>query len=141
MHQYGRRIITNHYRKDQLISTTTQIDFYQFDSQRTLFVDYQFKKGDSYQVYCSYDTSSQTKDVEFGGGSYDEMCMNFIFYYPALLDPVTKSLTKYCGSFMEGSICGEGPGQDTLNFDEPNPITLISLDSLNKSKVLFGSCT
>jgi dopamine beta-monooxygenase len=84
MHQAGRRIITNHYRGDKLLSTTTQVDFYQFDNQQIITVDYVFKKGDTYHVYCIYDTTSVKKDIEFGGGSYDEMCMNFVYYYPAL---------------------------------------------------------
>ncbi len=57
--------------------------------------------GDSFRTYCNY--GNMGKNSSFGFGSYNEMCMVFIFYYPqqSYLDMVPWA----CGVNIEFPPC------------------------------------
>lgn len=57
--------------------------------------------GDSFHTTCVYDTGDR-EDVKFGSGSDDEMCINFVLYYPAT--PHLASTGHRCGAGVCGSI-------------------------------------
>jgi len=57
-----------------------------------------------------YDTSESTGDVDFGSASDEEMCQDFIYYYPRLFsgqaEDGTDQFFNFCGYFGGSSICG-----------------------------------
>lgn len=64
--------------------------------------------------------------------------MNFIFYYPALIDTTTNLKTRFCGFLMGGSICGAEVGMTTVNMFDANPETQITLESVQMLDIPFG---
>jgi hypothetical protein len=121
MHTTGSRLITNQYRDGKLLQTAVRADFYQFNNQISTPVNYTIKKGDSMETYCVYDTTKRTKETMFGHGSNDEMCMDFLFYYPKAVDSKGEEIFA-CGGVTlfngaaKGTICGSN-----FNAGESNP--------------------
>ena len=80
-----------------------------FDAQRDYPLELSLRNGDRVRTTCVYDNET-TRDVSFGPGSDDEMCFNFVTYYPrcslhctsgdALIDALTTS--------QEGDCAGHG---------------------------------
>ncbi len=120
-------MFTNQYRDGKLLQTTLRTDFYQFNNQLTSPVNYIIKKGDSLETYCIYDTTKRTTETIFGHGSNDEMCMDFLFYYPKAIDSKGEEIVP-CGGITlfngaaNGTICG-----NTVRLDQPNPSLMIPL--------------
>jgi hypothetical protein len=94
-------------------------------------VHYSIKRGDRLHVHCVYDTSKRTNTTRFGMkkfffivfhqknnffctllglGSEDEMCMDFIYYYP-LMETANQMPFSLCGSLtmsdFNGTVCGD----------------------------------
>lgn len=90
MHQLGRRITAQIQPTpggDPLVVADQTWDF----SDQGLYpVEGSAKAGDQVQVTCHWDNPGD-KDVGFGLGTHDEMCVNVLYYYPA-----TKR-SAYCG--------------------------------------------
>ncbi|CAM9889421.1 unnamed protein product [Choristocarpus tenellus] len=98
MHDAGRRMETRQYRNDVIIRTS-KVEYYNFEqrgSYRTRSVDETIRKGDRFETDCYYDSEGDTK--MFGLGSENEMCIDFIFFYPA-----QDFFLGYCGY---GFLCG-----------------------------------
>ena len=68
-----------------------------FGFQNTVEVNYTISKGDSLSTHCVYDTSKSKEKVTFGLESEQEMCMDFVFYYP-------KENTGLACGFIKGGI-------------------------------------
>lgn len=103
MHEIGTRMFTNHYRDGVLLSKRHVVDYFDFDFQRMNDVAYKAKRGDSFITKCFY---SQTPDRlvngtqrHFGLGSRDEMCIDFMYYYPKI-----TSVPNYCGYQIFGDL-------------------------------------
>lgn len=54
---------------------------------------YKVRAGDTFRTTCFYKSD---QDIPFGNGSLDEMCIDFVYYYP-------KVLPSHCGASGEGS--------------------------------------
>ncbi|XP_030261454.1 DBH-like monooxygenase protein 2 homolog [Sparus aurata] len=86
-HLAGRKVRVGHYT-----SNGTQIDFlgldenYHFDLQQmtNMGVIKTIKQGDEILVECTYSTASRTGVTKMGLGTTDEMCLVFLYYYPAI---------------------------------------------------------
>jgi len=93
MHAVGREQWSEHYFNDTgEWVTTNRIDFWDFNFQRfmpPLHGPYTFKKGEGMRVTCIYETGSNP--VKWGPGSTDEMCINYLVYYPRV-----PQLDKMC---------------------------------------------
>lgn len=91
-----------------LLRTTNRVDFFRFSFQQYTYVNYTIKPGDRINTHCHYDSSQRTEPTEFDDGSEDEMCMEFITYYPALY--IEGKAYSMCGyvHYMgaEASLCG-----------------------------------
>lgn len=84
-HQRGRRLWTVLLRNGTFISTVGNNQAYDFNLQKIVplkpFVT--LLPGDKLVTYCIYDTSKDTKNVLTGETTDDEMCINFLAFYPA----------------------------------------------------------
>lgn len=81
MHEKGKRMTSDVIRDGNVIhrAVTDYWDFEQSGLNLVRQEPYAVKPGDSFAVTCYYDSDENTV---FGKGSQDEMCMNFIWYYP-----------------------------------------------------------
>ncbi len=83
----GTGIWSNQYRGTNSL-TSLGVNFkYDFNFQS--FITYPskteyrvLKKGDSIMTTCVYDTTLRSSITRGGEGSQDEMCLNFLLYYP-----------------------------------------------------------
>jgi dopamine beta-monooxygenase len=101
MHQYGRSMVTEHYRCGNKIGEIGHISEYEFDNQQsyTLNPPVKILPGDALVTTCKYDTSNADVDVKGGEQSSDEMCMNFISVYPHPGTEDIPSLMTACLTF------------------------------------------
>ncbi|XP_070190209.1 peptidyl-glycine alpha-amidating monooxygenase A-like [Littorina saxatilis] len=75
---------------------------YSYDSPKTHTFDTPIvmKPGDELQTLCTFQSRSRDTTTMFGEGSYDEMCINFMTYFPA------ENLTnKMCSQWKDVDIC------------------------------------
>jgi Copper type II ascorbate-dependent monooxygenase, C-terminal domain len=106
MHETGSRMWTGLYRNNRLVREVGRVDFYDFNFQTQLLFEKPFEilPGDRLNTHCIFDTTGRTTDTEFGAGSQDEMCIDFLMYYPKVDN------AQACG-FIDGARLGK-PGQD-----------------------------
>jgi hypothetical protein len=85
-HQRGRRIWTDVIRNGVRVATVGNNQNYDFNLQKvqTLTPSVVMKKGDAFNTFCSFDTTADAVTVTFGESTANEMCFNFIAYYPLL---------------------------------------------------------
>lgn len=85
MHNYGQTIVSDHYGSNgQKVRTLNRIDFWDNGFQQfTPIGPYTVSAGDSIQTHCVFNTAQQSTTVQFGSSTEQEMCMEFIMYYPA----------------------------------------------------------
>eukprot|EP01120_Amphizonella_sp_Union-15-10_P009128 TRINITY_DN3399_c0_g1_i1.p1 TRINITY_DN3399_c0_g1~~TRINITY_DN3399_c0_g1_i1.p1 ORF type:complete len:615 (-),score=52.27 TRINITY_DN3399_c0_g1_i1:93-1937(-) len=85
-HKRGRKIWTELYRNGHYLRDFARNDQYNYNSQ---VIDQDFSPikllpGDTLKTTCTYNSIGVNNTVSGGPGTDDEMCMNFIFYYPIL---------------------------------------------------------
>ncbi|CAM9815198.1 unnamed protein product, partial [Ectocarpus fasciculatus] len=126
MHENGQRMETRQYRTDsdgneQLIDAT-EVEYFSFLQAGGLVTAHNgsdiIQKGDRFETICYYDTSLSSVDsanVTFGEGSEQEMCMDFLYYYPAQVIPEGG----YCGGLgtCGGSFLGITALEDDTDFN------------------------
>eukprot|EP00039_Didymoeca_costata_P020213 m.340476 g.340476 ORF g.340476 m.340476 type:complete len:901 (-) comp19325_c0_seq1:91-2793(-) len=88
MHKKGVMMETLHYRGDNLLNTA-KIEFYDYATQGSLYTNTTALPGDSFVTRCYYKTDGS---VQMGLASSQEMCIDFVSYYPR-----QASLGGYCG--------------------------------------------
>jgi dopamine beta-monooxygenase len=108
MHEKGKRMTSEVIRDGKVIhrAVTDYWDFEQSGLNLVRQEPYTVKRGDSFSVTCYYDSNENTV---FGLGSQDEMCMNFIWYYPkipnfAVCGPGVPWYLSCNGSFEQKSL-------------------------------------
>lgn len=117
-HQRGRRIWTQVVRNGKIIGTVGNNQNYDFNLQKmfTLSPTVTMLPGDSYITYCSFDTSSDTTTVSWGETTDQEMCFNFLAFYPI----GSSQPTTYCGvSDNSPNASSPGPTSCALLPDDP----------------------
>ncbi|CAM9963515.1 unnamed protein product, partial [Ascophyllum nodosum] len=93
MHENGQRMITRQYRQnesgDEVLVHTAEVEYYSFLQAGGHVVKVNdstiIQKGDRFETRCHYDTelsSISPNTVQFGYGSENEMCIDYVFYYP-----------------------------------------------------------
>jgi Copper type II ascorbate-dependent monooxygenase, C-terminal domain len=94
MHQLGKRISAVVQPSAQGAAVQTLADqTWGFADQKLYPAQGSAAAGDSVSVTCRYDNPGETP-VYFGLSTHDEMCINVLYYYPAM-DPAKPS--TYCG--------------------------------------------
>ncbi|XP_068433572.1 DBH-like monooxygenase protein 2 homolog [Clinocottus analis] len=85
-HLAGRKIRVGHYRNGQQIDFLALNEQYNFEIQQfaSLGSIKNIKPGDEIAVECTYNTIDRTNVTRMGLSTTDEMCLAFLFYYPAI---------------------------------------------------------
>eukprot|EP00455_Lapot_gusevi_P017063 TRINITY_DN189_c0_g1_i14.p1 TRINITY_DN189_c0_g1~~TRINITY_DN189_c0_g1_i14.p1 ORF type:complete len:543 (-),score=176.56 TRINITY_DN189_c0_g1_i14:164-1792(-) len=139
MHSVGNQIWTTQSRGNQLLGTRNRIDYWDFGFQNTVPVNYVIQPGDRLNVHCIYDRRTATANVTFGPSSVEEMCMDFIWYYPRV--PSLYFCGQYRSNGQPCELCGQSPLASALNCAIGNPE---ALDGTNSTKTfgvaVTGSC-
>ena len=108
MHQTGTRLSTAFFAKNGTLRRNITTEYFDFHHQRGMgMVPLQLKQGDVFRTSCSYDTSAQSSPVVWGIGSQNEMCIDFLYYYPAQ----TNIHPYYCGLGACGTLTYSGQPQ------------------------------
>ncbi|KAK3516685.1 hypothetical protein QTP70_022190 [Hemibagrus guttatus] len=85
-HQAGRKVRVGQFRDGEQIDVLVQNEHYNFDFQQltNLGRTKTVKLGDKLVVECTYDTYNRSGLTWGGLGTNNEMCLAFLYYYPAL---------------------------------------------------------
>ncbi|XP_051954255.1 DBH-like monooxygenase protein 2 homolog [Xyrauchen texanus] len=85
-HLAGRKVRVGHFRAGKQIDFLALDENYDFEYQEVtnLGKTKTVKLGDKLLVECTYHTANRTKLTWGGLSTSDEMCLAFLFYYPAL---------------------------------------------------------
>ncbi|XP_015227900.1 PREDICTED: DBH-like monooxygenase protein 2 homolog [Cyprinodon variegatus] len=85
-HLAGRKVRVGHFRNGKQIDFLGVNENYDFDMQEIVNLGSikTVKPGDEIIVECTYNTEDRTKDTLMGLSTTDEMCLAFLFYYPAV---------------------------------------------------------
>ena len=116
MHMHGQAMSLTVYDGDSDNATrfSMGLEYYSAHAQRNRHFEppLQVHKGDRMVVSCTYQSRG---NVTFGAGSEEEMCIWFLYYWPAVSSLVGG---KYCGI---GGLCGtmlSGPTNATTPTNE-----------------------
>jgi hypothetical protein len=141
MHQHGKRMWTSHWRAGQRLADINRVDFYSYHLQQLTRTNVVIKKGDVLNTHCMFDTTGYTSPVIFGTSTADEMCMNFLSYYPRLYFPTNVNRTaNMCGfTGATSTICGDAGGF-FLNGANPSQTDPVSDRTVNYGQYKPG-CT
>ncbi|KAI7800157.1 DBH-like monooxygenase protein 2 homolog [Triplophysa rosa] len=85
-HLAGRKVRVGHFRGGKQIDLLAVDENYNFEYQgvTNLGKTKTVKLGDKLLVECTYNTATRTKLTWGGLSTTDEMCLAFLFYYPAM---------------------------------------------------------
>jgi len=87
MHGTGRNMSTRHIRDGRELQPLGAVNYfdYKFQTNADLSTGPRLLlPGDELITTCTYDSRSRTNTTRFGPGTIDEMCFNFLLYYPAM---------------------------------------------------------
>ena len=137
MHHYGKKMYTEKYAATypptaaggaNLGVVGSRIDYWDNGFQQAIVAPYTVSPGDTLQTHCWFSTRHVTTQVTFGTPTSSEMCMDFLFYYPAQFRGFDAS-----GNSERFAMCG-------LFTASQNPATLCgSLDQANSGFLLSGN--
>ncbi|CAM9217380.1 unnamed protein product, partial [Hapterophycus canaliculatus] len=125
MHENGQTMRTRQYRTDssgnELLLHTAEVEYYSFlqagGFSYTVNNSLSIRKGDRFETDCFYDTaysSVGSSNVTFGLGSEQEMCLDYVYYYPDQKMPDSGSCgLMYCGGSKIGA--AELPSDSDFN--------------------------
>jgi len=117
-HQRGRRLWTVLMRNGTFVTTIGNNQAYDFNLQKTVSLTPHVKvyPGDQLFTYCVWDTSKDTQNVTYGEKTENEMCINFLAFYPAYTN--TSHIT--CGvNTNPYQATNPGPNSCVLLPDNP----------------------
>jgi len=81
-HELGTRLWTDVERGGQQMGDLSRDDPFSFDTQQFVLADFDIMPGDELRTHCVYDSSDRTEPTQGGEDSNEEMCLNFMMYYP-----------------------------------------------------------
>ncbi|XP_019633120.1 PREDICTED: DBH-like monooxygenase protein 1 homolog [Branchiostoma belcheri] len=82
----GRSIRDRHYRNGKELKPINGNDAYDFNYQQTTYLKPYVKllPGDALVLECGYETKGRHNMTYGGRGTWEEMCMDFLLYYPKI---------------------------------------------------------
>ncbi|XP_056620191.1 DBH-like monooxygenase protein 2 homolog isoform X2 [Triplophysa dalaica] len=85
-HLAGRKVRVGHFRDGKQIDLLAQDEHYNFEYQEATNLGKikTVKLGDTLLVQCTYNTENRTGLTLGGLSTSDEMCLAFLYYYPAM---------------------------------------------------------
>jgi len=81
-HLLGRQLFTEQYRDGYFIGYLGRDLNYDFSRQGFTPINGVMKPGDGFIHHCIYDSTNKTAPTFSGPSTEDEMCINFVLYYP-----------------------------------------------------------
>lgn len=87
-HLAGRQVFSKIVRNGKEVNFISNSKYYDFNYQYTEYLQnpVHMFPGDEYILKCVYNTEGRTKTTTGGLGTNDEMCLNFVWYYPRNAD-------------------------------------------------------
>jgi len=96
-HKAGSMIWSTQYRDNERIpGYFNRIEYWDFSFQDYIPAMKVINPGDRLNLECIFNTMSRSKPTKFGPDSDDEMCLQFLAYYPRLTLPGVNFMS--CGS-------------------------------------------
>jgi len=86
MHQVGDMMWSTIWRNGVNLGYFNRIEFWDFNFQQTTPLSLTIQPGDRINTHCKY-TQSPNTPVHFALASSDEMCLEYVYYYPKLPGP------------------------------------------------------
>lgn len=104
MHRYGTNLVTEHYRCGKKIGEIGRVNSYEFDNQQSygLATPVKILPGDAMVTTCKFNTMQAQKSILGGEETSDEMCLNFLGYYPYAGTEEIPQKMSVCLSFERG---------------------------------------
>ncbi|XP_056150518.1 DBH-like monooxygenase protein 2 homolog [Lampris incognitus] len=140
-HLAGRRVRVGHFRNGTQIDFMSLDENYNFEMQQITALGSikTLKQGDELLVECTYNTTSRTGFTKMGFATTDEMCLAFLFYYPAIdistcvshpnMEYVKTQLTKQDNHVLESISLSKPSDQDAIT-DYEKLLTTVPQQSL-----------
>jgi hypothetical protein len=101
MHEIGRSmksvIVRGHDGSEEVL---VDVPYWSFDNQRGYAVNRVLEPGDKIRTRCTWENPTGYP-VHFGGRTQDEMCFNFVLYYPAGLLKIPGEYADACIDLLE----------------------------------------
>ena len=118
MHQTGDMMYTSILKKDGSPEKhVNKVQYFSFAHQSpTLTHPFQIERGDSLKTRCYYNNPGVQKPLTFGLGSEQEMCIDFLYYYP-----YTADMQDHCTFGHGGYFGGTFDGSTALPAGETDP--------------------
>ncbi|XP_028253404.1 DBH-like monooxygenase protein 2 homolog [Parambassis ranga] len=109
-HLAGRKVRVGHFRDGQQIDFLGLDENYDFEMQHIASLGHikTIKQGDEIAVECTYNTTNRTEATKLGLATTDEMCLAFLFYYPAI------NITTCISHPDTEGIASNGPDYDEI---------------------------
>nr|XP_002124053.1 DBH-like monooxygenase protein 1 [Ciona intestinalis]XP_026690880.1 DBH-like monooxygenase protein 1 [Ciona intestinalis] len=135
-HLLGTGMKTRYFRGGVELPPLSEDKSYDFNYQETRILQEErvFKKGDAMQVVCNYKSMDETELTYGGLDTTKEMCMSFIYYYPAMQLSFCQTAAEYNTllnyfGISEVSFIGENQGiySDLTNLAIVKPEELSNL--------------
>ncbi|KXZ43942.1 hypothetical protein GPECTOR_77g38 [Gonium pectorale] len=85
MHELGRSMVTRHVRGNVELPPLGRREYYNFDYQNSVGIPPATRTllpGDTLITTCTYTGAGRSETTKYGPSSKDEMCFNFLSYYP-----------------------------------------------------------
>lgn len=122
MHEIGSKALTTHWRGDQLVQEISRVEFWDFQFQ-VIFILISFffltlqqqteplknvtiKSGDVLNLHCYYNSLLRTAPTVMSAASTDEMCLQMLYYYPALPNMPNCGFIRDESSNLNQTMCG-----------------------------------
>ena len=123
MHLYGKRLVTEHYRCGEKIGEIGNIQRFEFNNQQSYVLDPPVKilPGDALVTTCYFDTSDAMNAISGGEETTEEMCDNYLTYYPTVWTPEQPNLFTACNAFEAGL------RPELAGYDDTTPFVTLDL--------------
>eukprot|EP00429_Kryptoperidinium_foliaceum_P006414 CAMPEP_0176006552 /NCGR_PEP_ID=MMETSP0120_2-20121206/2780_1 /TAXON_ID=160619 /ORGANISM="Kryptoperidinium foliaceum, Strain CCMP 1326" /LENGTH=595 /DNA_ID=CAMNT_0017339293 /DNA_START=320 /DNA_END=2107 /DNA_ORIENTATION=- len=119
MHEAGAMIKNEQIRNGETIrmATVEYFEFYQNGSPSPLQDAFRVQPGDAFKTSCYYNGEGHI----FGGGSMEEMCVAYLYYYPRIkirLEEYNVEFPWYCGHKFQFPPCSTVHESEVLSSTE-----------------------
>jgi len=157
MHQVGSMIWSTQERDNKSVDGyINRIEYYDFSFQDYIPINRVIEPGDELHLNCIYDTTSKSTETRFGITSDDEMCLEFMAYYPRFEGVYWLSCGSYHNRFhvVNGdwilvpnatrnfsTVCWDQIFLDENNITLVNPTSLDILSNPNRTFGIQTPCT
>ncbi|KAJ3036678.1 hypothetical protein HK097_003775 [Rhizophlyctis rosea] len=120
MHSLGKNMTTRHIRNNAELEPLGSRPFWDFNHQSLSRIDGNkngtrvFLPGDQLITKCSYDSSGRNVSTTYGESTSNEMCFNFLLYWPRMKQ------FEYCLTDEVGGVCGNNTAVERVSADLGN---------------------